>query len=320
MASMIGPEREIDTEHTDLIHDAQMDYYGKKLATCSSDRTVKIFDVREGPDGQEKHTLVKELHGHEGPIWQVAWAHPMFGHMLASCSHDRKVIIWKETSAGWEKQHTHSEHQSSVNSIAWGPQTTNSNTPILACASSDGTISILSLFDGQWRFETIADAHPGGVMSISWAPVIDPGSMGKGTDRPQRRLVSCGMDKKIRVWEITRTPDNREVGSEGSFYEEPVVLGEHTEFARDVAWAPSVGLTPNMIASCSQDGTVLIWKEKANEWVSSPLPLSESRSPVWRVSWSLTGSILAVSRGENEVSLWKESLAEEWNRISLLES
>ena len=65
---------------------------------------------------------------------------------------------------------------------------------------------------------------------------------------------------------------------------------------------------------------MLIWKEKANEWVSSPLPLSESRSPVWRVSWSLTGSILAVSRGENEVSLWKESLAEEWNRISLLES
>ena len=44
-------------------HDAQLDYYGKKLATCSSDRTVKIFDVREGVDGQEKHTLVKELRG-----------------------------------------------------------------------------------------------------------------------------------------------------------------------------------------------------------------------------------------------------------------
>ena len=26
-------------------HDAQMDYYGKKLATCSSDRTVKIFEI-----------------------------------------------------------------------------------------------------------------------------------------------------------------------------------------------------------------------------------------------------------------------------------
>lgn len=31
-----------------LQHDAQMDYYGIRLATCSSDRTVKIFDVRNG--------------------------------------------------------------------------------------------------------------------------------------------------------------------------------------------------------------------------------------------------------------------------------
>lgn len=39
-------------------HDAQMDYYGTRLATCSSDRTVKIFDVRNG--GQ---ILVADLRG-----------------------------------------------------------------------------------------------------------------------------------------------------------------------------------------------------------------------------------------------------------------
>jgi protein transport protein SEC13 len=31
-----------------MIHDAQLDYYGKRLATCSSDRTVKVFDVVDG--------------------------------------------------------------------------------------------------------------------------------------------------------------------------------------------------------------------------------------------------------------------------------
>lgn len=26
-------------------HDAQLDYYGRRLATCSSDKTIKLFDV-----------------------------------------------------------------------------------------------------------------------------------------------------------------------------------------------------------------------------------------------------------------------------------
>jgi hypothetical protein len=33
----------IDTQHEDLVHDAQMDFYGSKLATCSSGRWY-IYD------------------------------------------------------------------------------------------------------------------------------------------------------------------------------------------------------------------------------------------------------------------------------------
>ena len=35
---------------------------------------------------------------HEGPVWQVTWAHPMFGNLLASCSYDRKVWIYFYTT------------------------------------------------------------------------------------------------------------------------------------------------------------------------------------------------------------------------------
>ena len=38
-------------------HDAQLDYYGKRLATCSSDRTVKVFDVVDGETQRTGHTL-----------------------------------------------------------------------------------------------------------------------------------------------------------------------------------------------------------------------------------------------------------------------
>lgn len=49
-----------DTDLTFCVqHDAQMDYYGTRLATCSSDRSVKIFDVKNG--GQ---ILVADLRGY----------------------------------------------------------------------------------------------------------------------------------------------------------------------------------------------------------------------------------------------------------------
>jgi len=45
-----------------------------------------------GPEpGQQ--TLSATIGGHEGPVWEVAWAHPKFGIVLASCSYDRKVQL-----------------------------------------------------------------------------------------------------------------------------------------------------------------------------------------------------------------------------------
>jgi WD40 repeat protein len=85
----------VETGHLDMVHDAQLDYYGKRLATCSSDRTVKVFDL-----AGDQRTLIADLRGHDGPIWQVSWAHPRYGSLLASASFDHRVIIWKEGQEG----------------------------------------------------------------------------------------------------------------------------------------------------------------------------------------------------------------------------
>jgi protein transport protein SEC13 len=84
-----------ETGHMDTVHDAQLDYYGKRLATCSSDRTVKVFDL-----AGEQRTHLADLRGHEGPVWQVCWAHPRYGSLLASASFDHRVIVWKEGPDG----------------------------------------------------------------------------------------------------------------------------------------------------------------------------------------------------------------------------
>ena len=34
--------REIPAEHKDLIHDVSYDYHGRRMATCSSDQSVKV--------------------------------------------------------------------------------------------------------------------------------------------------------------------------------------------------------------------------------------------------------------------------------------
>ena len=44
----------------------------------------------------------------------------------------------------------------------------------------------------------------------------------------------------------------------GGFEEEEKLEG-HSDWVRDVAWAPSIGLPKTVIASCSQDQRVIIW-------------------------------------------------------------
>lgn len=34
----------INAEHKDLIHDVAFDYYGERMATCSTDQFVKVCD------------------------------------------------------------------------------------------------------------------------------------------------------------------------------------------------------------------------------------------------------------------------------------
>ena len=75
-----------------------MDYYGTCLATCSSDMSIRIFNVHNG--GQ---ILIDDLRGHEDPVWKVAWAHSLYVNILASCSFDQKILIEKEENGIWEK-------------------------------------------------------------------------------------------------------------------------------------------------------------------------------------------------------------------------
>jgi protein transport protein SEC13 len=75
----------------------------------------------------------------------------------------------------------------------------------------------------------------------------------------------------------------------------------------------------NIIASCSEDRSVFIWKqdERGGKW--TPALMKTFDAPVWRVSWSITGNVLAVSTGDHQVTLWKQAVDESWVQISSVE-
>ena len=56
---------------------------------------------------------------HEGPVWQIAWAHPKFGSILASCSYDGTVIIWQEDSADKTERKNSSKPGQNGTSKTW---------------------------------------------------------------------------------------------------------------------------------------------------------------------------------------------------------
>lgn len=292
------------------------------MATASSDRTIKVFQVEPG----QSERLLTTLSGHQGPVWQVAWAHPKFGNLLASCSYDGSVIIWKEGAAQqqqfghqpygmqqqpqqstWIKAKEHRVHESSVNSISWAPHEFGL---MLACASSDGQVSVLTykVEDSTWESKVFA-AHQIGCNAVSWcaSPSADYLAALTGgspsVKAGEKRLVTGGCDNLAKVWCLKEDAWTLEASLDG-----------HSDWVRDVAWAPN----SNTIATCSQDKSVLIWKAEADgaTWTKTPLSVQPFGDTVWRLSWSTAGNLLAVSCGDNTVSLWREAADGTWEQVS----
>jgi protein transport protein SEC13 len=283
------------------------------------------------------------LVGHHGAVWQVSWAHPKFGVLLASCSFDGSVIVHREQRPGsWNiLHHATALHESSVNGVAFAPPEFGL---MFATASSDGRVAIVKhLPNHTWSVEYIHDC-PTGVNAVCWAPYgsyinvatmntvdpsihEDPSTMQQQPPLPELsqplpRIATAGCDNCMRIyvghepgrWTLeyttptTTTTTTATGGSTG-----------HTDWIRDVAWAPCLLPNHNTIATCSEDRTVMIWNQPppplssssssngtTTEWIGTVMHTFDD--PVWRVSWSVTGHLLAVSSGDSHVTLWKASL------------
>lgn len=123
-----------------------------------------------------------------------------------------------------------------VNSLAWAPYELG---PILACASSDGKISVINFQNDGSTDASVFPAHGTGANAISWAPSV----LSSTQPISQKRFVSGGSDNLVRIWLYDE---------EAKKWGEEEVIRGHEDWVRDVSWAPNIGLPGMYIASASQ--------------------------------------------------------------------
>merc|ERR1719495_794695 len=271
-----------DSGHQSSIHDAKLDYYGRLLATASSDNTIRIFQVSGG-----QHNYLASLQVHEGPVWQVSWSKPKNDMaLLASCGYDRKIIVWRDKGKNnWEAWYMDQDyHKSSVNSVQFAPPEYGL---MLLAGSSDEHVSIHSYNESSRSFARTQKirAHPGGVNAVSWSTQI----------RGVQRFATGGSDGRVIIW--AKQPNGEWQ------HEAQLVENANSEWVRDVAWAPCASQAAvSIVASCSgQD--VKIWAERGGQWrEQQSIQLKEK---AWSVSWSDQGNVLAVAT-KSQVKLFKE--------------
>eukprot|EP00581_Thalassiosira_minuscula_P033340 CAMPEP_0183787342 /NCGR_PEP_ID=MMETSP0739-20130205/67495_1 /TAXON_ID=385413 /ORGANISM="Thalassiosira miniscula, Strain CCMP1093" /LENGTH=229 /DNA_ID=CAMNT_0026031423 /DNA_START=32 /DNA_END=720 /DNA_ORIENTATION=+ len=98
----------------------------------------------------------------------------------------------------------------------------------------------------------------------------------------------------------------------------------------DVAWAPNVGRSYHLIATCGKDNQLKVHRVKrgrggkgdAAEGSGSQLSLVYEgtevldQSQAWRCQWNVTGTVLASSGDGGMVKLWKSDFQGRWKCVS----
>eukprot|EP00002_Diphylleia_rotans_P016624 TRINITY_DN3235_c0_g3_i1.p1 TRINITY_DN3235_c0_g3~~TRINITY_DN3235_c0_g3_i1.p1 ORF type:complete len:311 (-),score=58.44 TRINITY_DN3235_c0_g3_i1:306-1238(-) len=291
------------TQHDEIVHDVAYDFYGKRIATCSSDQSVRIWE--QSRDGG--FTCQQNFKAHSGSIWKVIWAHPEFGQVIATCSFDSKVHIYEEIDDADKKEFKKKadlvDSRVSIQDIKFSPR--HLGLKIATCAT-DGRIRIYQAIDimNLSHWSPMEEFDCPGATCISWDPA-----------RFDKQMIAVGCnDGTVKIFEYN---DGAKKWSVIVTLEPQAKADKDSSAIHDVSWAPNVGRTYHLIASAAKDG-VRVYKLNVHETklvLEMQREFTDHRAEVWKVEWNITGTVLASSGDDGNVRLWKANAVGEWGCI-----
>ncbi|MBF2015651.1 MAG: serine/threonine protein kinase [Rivularia sp. T60_A2020_040] len=287
--------------HNSMVHSVTISPDGQLLASGSSDKTIKLWELKTGK-------LLRQLggwfSGHSGIIDSLVFSHN--GEILASGSWDETIKLWS-VSTGREIR-TYKGHSSCVNTLNFSP-----NNQLLASGSVDRTIKLWQVNRGR----EIANftGHCDSVCSVAWSP-------------DGQFLASASADYTIKIWQtdtgkeirtlrghslfvnsltysqdgkilVTGSSDNTiKVWSISTGREIRTLIGHS-----DAVWTVALSPDQKFLASGSWDNTIKIWQTSTGNEICT---LKGHSNYVRSVAISPNGKTIVSGSDDNTIKIWQQ--------------
>ncbi len=288
-----GRQAAVFRGHEDSVKSVSFAPDGRRIASSSSDGTVRIWDTKD-------YTGLAVLRGHARCVTSVAWCPE--GTRIASSSHDATIAIW-DVQHGKQLAVLRNP-RGGVNSVSWS-----SDGKRIAAGSQYVAVWVLDECgqakrtmlrgwgwvrklayspDGSWfasvddtkKRVRVWDAHTGAELRLSPGSGFPAESLSWS---PDGTSIASILQGKVRVWDAS-------TGAELATFDRPIP-------ATDVSYSPD----GSRIAVTSQDNTIRLLDAQSGAELAV---LRGHERAITSVSWSPDGMRLASGSDDRTVRIW----------------